>query len=92
MSYDIPHTPAWAVQAWVSFVIAVGGSTVGIYYLPCEAWTRAFLGVAYFFTVASAFSLAKTVRDQQEHERLVNRLKRAREEQVLRDFETEVSS
>jgi hypothetical protein len=90
MTTDTPHTPAWTFQAWCSFLVAVTGSVVGIYHLPCDPWTRAFLGAAYFFTVASSFSLAKTVRDQQEHARLVNRIKRAREEQVLRDFETDV--
>ncbi len=39
------------------------------------------------FTVGSCFSLAKTLRDDHEYEKLVNRVSAAKTEQILSDFE-----
>jgi hypothetical protein len=60
------NTNAWIFQSWVAFVIALGGSSIGIACLPLDVWAKAFVGLAFFFTVAQAFTLAKTVRDQHE--------------------------
>lgn len=62
------HSAAWVAQTWLSFLIAVGATVFGIYYLPLDTWMRAFLGIGLLFTVVSTFSLAKTVRDMHEHD------------------------
>ncbi|GAB4113529.1 MAG: hypothetical protein OHK0013_48900 [Sandaracinaceae bacterium] len=59
-------TNAWVFQSWVAFLVAIAGSSIGIACLPLDVWAKAFVALAYFFTVAQAFTLAKTVRDQAE--------------------------
>ncbi len=80
-------TPAWRFQVWASFAIATGATTLGILYLPIDAWLRAFLGVGYFFSLASAFTLAKTLRDEHEARRLLTRIQAAKTERILREYE-----
>jgi hypothetical protein len=80
-------TPAWIFQVWASFSIAVGATTIGIAYLPLDAWLRAFLGMGLVFSVGSAFSLAKTLRDNHEAKRLLNRLSEAKTEKIIREYE-----
>ncbi len=63
------HTGAWIFQVWASFVIASAATGLGIAYLPIDGWMRGFLGLSVLFTVASTFSLSKTVRDNHELER-----------------------
>ena len=82
-----PHSPAWALQVWLAFAIALLTSTIGILYLPLPIWPKAFLGLGFFFTVAQSFTLAKTVRDQQESKRLITRITEAKAEKILREFE-----
>lgn len=82
-----PHTSAWAFQVWISFLIALFTSTAGILYLPLPIWPKAFLGLGFFFTVAQSFTLAKTLRDQQESKRLLTRITEAKAEKILREFE-----
>jgi len=60
------NTNAWIFQSWVAFVVALAGSSIGIACLPLDVWAKAFVALAFFFTVAQAFTLAKTVRDQAE--------------------------
>jgi len=59
-------TPAWIMQVWASFIISTVGTGVGIFYLEGNSWQKAFVGMGYVFSVSSTFTLAKTIRDNQE--------------------------
>jgi hypothetical protein len=85
-------TPAWIFQVWASFAVAIGMTTIGIGYLPLDAWLRGFLLMGLMFSVGSAFTLAKTLRDNHEAKRLLNRLSEAKTEKILREFESTVAS
>lgn len=78
-------TQAWIAQVWLSFVFSIGATTVGITYLPVDNWIKGCLGMGYLYSLSSAFTLAKTVRDNQEAERLTSRIDEARVEKILAD-------
>lgn len=80
-------TPAWVAQVWISFVAALGTTACGIWYLPVDGWVRGFMWLGLFFTVASSFTLAKTLRDNHEAQRLINRVKGAKTERLIREYE-----
>lgn len=61
-----PNTVAWQIQVWASFLLATATTTIGILYLPVDAWIKGFLGMGLLFTIGSCFTLAKTVRDEHE--------------------------
>lgn len=84
-------TPAWILQVWLAFILAMVACAAGIYFLPVEAWIRAQLGTAFLFLVTSCFTLAKTIRDNHESEKLINRVSEAKAEKVLRDYELETA-
>jgi len=48
---------------------------------------KGFLIMGMFFTVGSAFTLSKTIRDDHESDKIINRIKNAKTERVLKDFE-----
>lgn len=81
------HSSAWIVQVWLSFLIAVGVTTLGIYCLPVDAWVRGFMGMGLLFTIGSSLSLAKTVRDVHEHERLTSRIDDARMSRLIAEHD-----
>jgi hypothetical protein len=80
-------TPAWIFQVWTAFAISLVSVTLGIIYMPVDGWIRSFLAVGVFFLVASCFSLAKTLRDNHEVDKLINRISEAKTEKLLQDFE-----
>lgn len=63
------NTTAWRFQSWAAFVLAFGITSLGIIWLPTSIWPKAFLMIAFLFTVAQSFTLAKTVRDEHESRR-----------------------
>lgn len=82
-----PTTAAFFAQAAVSFAIAGIAVVVGIVFLPVDPWVRAFLGVGVLYTVSSAFTLAKCVRDRQEEDSVTNRVERARVDKLLAEHD-----
>ncbi|KFE63719.1 YiaA/YiaB family inner membrane protein [Hyalangium minutum] len=81
------HSNAWVVQTWLSWVLAVGVTSMGVWFLPVDGWMKAFLGMGMLFTVGSTFSLAKTVRDVHEQQRIVSRIDEARMTKLLAEVD-----
>lgn len=80
-------TSAWIAQVWISFFLAVSASAIGVAYAPVDAWVKGYLGMAFLFSLGSAFSLAKTLRDNHEGSKLLSRITDARAEKLLREYE-----
>lgn len=91
MKQNLQDTSAWIFQVWVSFGLAFSASVVGVFYLPVDAWIRAFMGMSLLATVMATFTLAKTVRDNHEATRIINRVQEAKTEALLREFEPQVA-
>jgi hypothetical protein len=79
-----PHTTAaFYAQASISFGVSLVAMCIGIAYLPLGNWPRAFLALGLLFTITSAFTLAKCVRDRQEETEVVSRVDQARLDKLL---------
>jgi hypothetical protein len=76
-------TTAFYFQAVASFAISLSAAALGIGYLPLGGWARAFLAIAVLYTVTSAFTLAKVIRDRQEETAIVSRVDQARLDKLL---------
>ena len=92
---NLPHSPSWILQTYASFIVSLGGTLGGLYFVPLDLWAKAFLFMGVLFTVTSCLSLAKTVRDQHEAKNLHHQIKSAQAEKLLRevgdDFDRAVS-
>jgi hypothetical protein len=80
-------TTAFYFQAVASFVVSVGATVVGIAHLAVDAWVRAFLCLGMLYTVTSAITLAKVVRDRQEESQLIGRVDKARLDKLLAEHD-----
>ena len=81
------NSPAWMTCVWMSFVLSVFLTCVGIYWLPAVMWVKGYMLMGIMFSVGSSFTLAKTVRDNHEARKLINRVSEAKTERILHDFE-----
>lgn len=55
----------WQALAFLVTLLAV---SIGTYHLPGERWEKGFVGLGVLFLTAASFTLAKTIRDNQEGE------------------------
>ena len=81
------NTSAFYLQAGISFAVALLTMIFAIFYLPVDAWIRAFLGLGIMFLTTSSFTLAKCVRDAQENQAVYARLDQARVEKILAEHD-----
>ncbi|WP_285505988.1 YiaA/YiaB family inner membrane protein [Actinokineospora sp. NBRC 105648] len=82
-----PTTSAFFAQAALSFGISLVAISVGIAVLPVDPWVRAFLAIGALYTITSAFTLAKVIRDRQEDSAVASRIDRARVEKLLAEHD-----
>lgn len=82
------HSSAWIAQTWVSFILAVSTTAVGIFYLPADGWTKSFMGMGLLFSVGSTVSLTKTQRDLHEARKLTYKVEEARVEKILTEHDS----
>lgn len=60
-------TNAWIMQTWISFGLAVVAGIYGIYNLQItDPWIKAFMIFGVFSSIATAFTVSKTIRDNKE--------------------------
>jgi hypothetical protein len=85
MTPQMPHTGAWKSFTFISFGIAAGMLALGIFFMPADIWIKGYMAMAAVFTIGTTFTLAKTLRDEHEANRLINKIEDAATERVLRD-------
>lgn len=78
-----PHSSAWVSFTYASFFAAACLVVTGILFLPLDWWAKGYLGMGVAMLVQSCITMTKTVRDNHEASRLVNRIEDARTERLL---------
>ena len=76
-------TTAFYSQSVISFAVSLGATLIGIAYLADTRWVRAFLALGMLYSITSAFTLAKCIRDRQEEGAIVSRVDQARLDKLL---------
>ena len=87
-SVNQDHSSAWVVQTWLSFVLSISATAIGILCLPVDGWVKGFMGMGLTFTVGSTISLTKTQRDIHEGKKLTTRIEEARVERILTEHDS----
>lgn len=80
-------SPAFFLQAGVSFAVALAAVAIGIAALPVDRWVRGFLAIGLLYVVTSSFTLAKCVRDQQEANAVASRVDQARLDRIITEHD-----
>jgi hypothetical protein len=81
----IHHSQSWIAFTYVSFVAALAMVVVGIILMPLDLAMKGYLAMGVAMLIQSCITLTKTLRDNDEVGKLVNRLDDARTERLLMD-------
>ncbi len=82
---NLHHSPAWVVFTYVSFAAALAMVIVGIMLMPIELGMKGYLAMGVAMLIQSCITLTKTIRDNDEAGKLVNRIEDAKTERLLMD-------
>ena len=81
------HSSAWVAQTWLSFIISLSATSIGILYLPVNVWIKGFMGMGLAFSIGSTVSLTKTQRDLYEAKKLIVQIEQAKVERILTEHD-----
>ena len=87
MTPNTANSKAWILFCYISFAVALGVTGIGIWAMEISLAMKAFMGMGLLFTTGSAFTLAKTLRDEHEAQLFHHKLEDARTERLLREVE-----
>ena len=79
------HSGAWVAFTYASFLGSAAMVGLGILFMPMDIWIKGYLAMASLFLTGTTFTLAKTLRDEHEAKRLINKIEDAATERVLRE-------
>jgi hypothetical protein len=82
----VKHSSAWTTFATASFILAAGMMAGGIYFLEASFSAKGFYAMAAIMLVNTSISLTKTMRDNEEAGKLVNKIEDAKTEKLLMDI------
>ena len=78
-----PHSSSWVTFTYASFAASAFLVGVGVFFLPIDLWMKGYLTMGIVMLVQTCVALTKTVRDNHESGRLVNRIEDAKAERLL---------
>lgn len=79
----LKHSSTWISFSYASFGFAVLMLTVGLYMMPLDLWGKGYLAMGIIMLVQTTVNITKTLRDNQESEKLVRKIEDAKTEKLL---------
>ena len=80
------NSSGWLFFVKASFAIALGAMLGGILFSPIEFIVKAYFGLCSLFLVSSTITLSKSMRDQHESQRIMNKIAEAKTQQLIKEY------
>jgi hypothetical protein len=81
------HSSGWVAFTYASFAGSVVMVALAIIFLPLDIWIKGYFAMGMAMLVQSSITVTKTLRDQHETAKLVNRIEDAKTERLLMGIE-----
>ncbi len=80
------NSQSWLFFVKVSFAISLLAMGVGIVMIPADLMVKGYLAICSLFVVSSTITMSKTLRDDHESQRLINKLSEAKTQQIIKEY------
>jgi hypothetical protein len=77
------YSQAWVSFSYLSFGAAALMLALGIYMMPLDLWGKGYLTMGILMLVQTTVNVTKTLRDNQEAEKLIRKVEDAKTEKLL---------
>ena len=79
------HSHSWIIFTYLSFAAALAMVVGGVVLMPLDLAMKGYLAMGVVMLIQSCMTLTKTIRDNDEAGKLVNRIEDAKTERLLMD-------
>ena len=81
----------WQLFVRLCFVLSLGATGIGLFFLPVDLWVKGYMAMGMLFTVGSTITLSKTVRDEHESKKLLNRIAEVKATRLLKEYDPDAA-
>lgn len=81
------HSEAWVKFSYISFAVSCVMMAGGLILAPIDIAMKGYIAMAAVMVIQTTVNLTKTMRDNHESDRLVNKIEDAKTERLLRDVD-----
>ncbi|MFQ5994404.1 MAG: YiaA/YiaB family inner membrane protein [Acidiferrobacterales bacterium] len=82
------NSAGWLLFVKISFVVSVLAMITGIVFVPTDLTIKGFFAMGTLYLIGSTFTLAKTIRDEFESQKLINKIADAKTEKILKEYDS----
>lgn len=83
------NSAGWLFFVKASFVMSVLAMGVGILLIPEDILIKLFLAMGTLFVISSSMTLSKTIRDEFEARKLMNKINEAQTNKLVKEYSQE---
>lgn len=76
----------WLFFVKASFLISILAVSAGVLFIPADLMVQGYFALSSLFLVSSTITLSKSMRDEHEAQRLVNKISEARTNKIIKEF------
>ena len=85
--YDLSsQSTGWMFFVKISFFIAVVAVAAGVFLMPGDLLMKGYFALSSLFLVSTTITLSKSMRDEHEATRLINKVSEARTSKIINDM------
>ncbi|GAA5316523.1 MAG: hypothetical protein AseanaTS_17270 [Candidatus Pelagadaptatus aseana] len=85
--YDIQsNSSGWMFFVKASFGVSLVAVALGIVFMPADLLIKGYFSLCSLFLISSTITLAKTMRDEHESNRLINKVSEARTSKMINEL------
>ena len=80
------NSQSWLFFVKVSFAVSLLAMAAGIVMIPADLMVKGYLAICALFVVSSTITMSKTLRDDHESQRLINKISEAKTQQIIKEY------
>ena len=86
-NYDTQTNSAgWLLFVKLSFFISLGAMLAAIIFMPADLMLKGYFGLNSLFMVSSTIMLSKTMRDEHEGNKMINKISEAKTNKIINEY------
>jgi len=80
------HSTSWLFYVKSAFAISLASMAAGILLMPVSLMVQGYFALSSLFMVSATITMVKTLRDEHESQRLLNRISEARTSKIIQEY------
>jgi len=80
------NSSAWIMFVKITFAASILATTIGIFFLDVSLMVKGYFAISSLFMISSTIIMTKTLRDEHESRRLINRVQDAKTNKILNEI------